>query len=197
MMTRVKGVAAVSGFETEEAIFRATEGPFTKAFHRIWARPNLRAKDRRFYPPVIAQLHRAVRMLDTAEPWELISLGSAPLLFAFIGAFRWLGLGLVAQGYGLILLVCYAGFYFTLWVFLDRRLDELDKMRVFSLRRKRVDDRDSRLMRRRTAKNDRAINDAKLAEARQRGQAKAEHGAPHETAPRTTTVPLDDLLDPD
>jgi hypothetical protein len=176
------------------------EGPFTKSFHVFFKRRLLTRQKPKPYPWFIGGIHRAARQLDVADPWELITLAVAPFLFALVyKMWRW-GVSPTIVGYCIIGLGCYVGFYLVLWVFLDRRLDYLDQSRVMSIRRKRLEARDERLMRRRDAKMSREARIAANAEAAKRGEQKAGRTFPGASLPsaaasRPAQVSLDDLLD--
>jgi hypothetical protein len=174
----------------EQAQFDVTEGVFTKSFHVFFKRRILTRQKPKPYPWFIGGIHRAARMLDVADPWELVTLAAAPFLFWLVWKMWKWGISPTIVGYSILALGCYTGFHFVLWVFLDRRLDYLDQSRVLSVRRKR----------RRDARMNREARAAANAEAAKRGEQKAAARVPGGTGPnsgpvRAVPVSLDDLLD--
>jgi hypothetical protein len=196
------------------AQFDVLDGPCTRFFHLFVRRRMMTISAPRPYPFFIGGIQRLARMIDGGDPWELIVLGIAPLLFAAGLYHSQLGVPAKLGGFVIVFLGSYTGFWFVLLVFLDRRLDRLDKARVDMVRHNRTSGRDERTMRRRMVLNQGAEIAQRNAEALERGKlkARANGGAeedaeeddwddeapkrpvPVQTAPAPVEPSLDDLL---
>ncbi len=140
-------------------------------------------------------------MLDVATRAELLYLCFLPVPCIAAWFYRlWLPLSL--GGYFELAFVIYVGFWFTIAVFLDRRLDFVSGQRRRQIMTSKLSERESRLMFRREMAASREEVQAQAAEAQARGRLRAQQAEPaaHATpaapkaAPPSAGPSIDDLL---
>jgi hypothetical protein len=170
--------------------YDALEGPCTKFFHLFVARRMMTVINSRPYPWFLGMLHRLARMLDGADLWELIVLGSAPIWCALALSWRLLSIPASVGGFVEVALAVYLGYWFVLMVFLDRRLDHQDLSRVKNMRYNKAMARETRMMKRRDLRRTREEVAQAAKEAAERGRAKAQ------TAPAPTPADAVGTMDP-
>ncbi len=195
------GTAALKPIKTTQS--RYSEGPFTRAFHRLVPpRPQTR-QNRVSYSYGFGLIERATRMADVATRAELFYMGMAPALI--VAAYfwrswlpRWLG------GVFELALAIYFGLWFVFAVFLDRRLDFVRGQRQRHALWTKMSERESWLAFRQEMAKTRAEVREQADEAKARGQAKQAKAAPGagrpaptsstEAAAKPATPSIDDLL---